>query len=551
MRSALVGGVAALVAAACGNTNGGGFGDHGGADAAAGDDAGHVGGDDGGNFGEGGPTQDGGLVGDPKTCADAEKFRSYVGCDYWPSALPNYVWSIFDFAVVVANTGQQAANVTVTGPNAVNKSTTVQPNELAKIYLPWVAGLKGQDFNNQTAFTDTPFTTIKKQGAYHLVSTVPVTVYQFSALEYKAAGGPQGKNWSSCPGTQSGGLGQCFSYSNDASLLLPSTAMTPNYRLMSPAPIWTSTYVGVTAVQDGTHVAVTLSPKASTPAGGGIPAGQPNDVLHFTLDAGDVAEIASNPGGSDLGGSLVQADKAIEVIAGSPCDYTPSGNDCCCDHLEQSVLPAETLGQHYVVTVPTSPGGSPVGHLVRVYGNQNGTHLTYAPSKPAGCPDTLDAGQVADCGVQADKLITKQDFEVTGDKEFAVLSRMLGGSIVDPKGGDGDPSISAMVAVEQWRNKYVFLAPDDYDTSYADIAAPQGASILIDGAPVSAPFQPIGATTGVYRVKLGPGNKGAHVLTSDHPVGLQVIGYGQYTSYQYPGGLNLGLIAPPPPPPPK
>jgi hypothetical protein len=31
-------------------------------------------------------------------------------------------------------------------------------------------------------------------------------------------------------------------------------------------------------------------------------------------------------------------------------------------------------------------------------------------------------------------------------------------------------------------------------------------------------------------------------------VGIQVVGYGSYTSYQYPGGLNLTLIAPPPPP---
>ena len=38
---------------------------------------------------------------------------------------------------------------------------------------------------------------------------------------------------------------------------------------------------------------------------------------------------------------------------------------------------------------------------------------------------------------------------------------------------------------------------------------------------------------------------GAHVLVSDKEVGLQVIGYGFATSYQYPGGLNLKGIAPP------
>jgi hypothetical protein len=36
------------------------------------------------------------------------------------------------------------------------------------------------------------------------------------------------------------------------------------------------------------------------------------------------------------------------------------------------------------------------------------------------------------------------------------------------------------------------------------------------------------------------------VLTASVPVGLQVLGYGEYTSYQYPGGLNLSQIAPAP-----
>ena len=42
---------------------------------------------------------------------------------------------------------------------------------------------------------------------------------------------------------------------------------------------------------------------------------------------------------------------------------------------------------------------------------------------------------------------------------------------------------------------------------------------------------------------------GAHTLTSKLPVAIQVIGYGDNTSYEYPGGLNLTLIAPPPPAP--
>jgi hypothetical protein len=31
-------------------------------------------------------------------------------------------------------------------------------------------------------------------------------------------------------------------------------------------------------------------------------------------------------------------------------------------------------------------------------------------------------------------------------------------------------------------------------------------------------------------------------------VGVQVMGYGEYTSYQYPAGLGLAQISPPPAP---
>jgi hypothetical protein len=283
--------------------------------------------------------------------------------------------------------------------------------------------------------------------------------------------------------------------------------------------------------------------------------------LQFKMNAGDVAEIISDitQKCDDLSGSLVQADKTIQVIGGVDCANYP-GQASACDHTEQSVLPAETLGKHYVVTVPTAPSGSPVGHIVHFVGNQDGTHLTYSPSKPANCPDTLNAGQVAECvdkQSQTPDRVVKQDFEVTGDKEFGVMSLMLGASMQDPgaqaPNQKGDPSASFMTTVEQWRKKYVFLAPDDYDDSFADIAAPVGAQVMLDGTPVSAAFTAIGSSYGVFRVKLTSANGGAHVLTSNVPVGIQVMGFGAYTSYQYPGGLNLDIIAqpPPPPPPPK
>ncbi len=145
------------------------------------------------------------------------------------------------------------------------------------------------------------------------------------------------------------------------------------------------------------------------------------------------------------------------------------------------------------------------------------------------------------------------NFKVTGTHEFIVSTVMLSASQVDPTHTGpmqkGDPSLSAAIAVEQYRVKYVFLAPNDYDVSVVDIVAPAGASLTLDGAAVTQlPIAVGNSGYNVIRVALSAGVSGAHVLDATRPIGIQVVGYGSFTSYQYPGGLNLSLIAPPPPP---
>jgi hypothetical protein len=525
--------------AAGGNSSAGGGG--GAAGPTSGSGASDVGGSI--SIGSGGTT---GFEGDPVTCADAATAHTYIGCDYWPTVTANNVWSIFDYAVIVANAGMTPADVTVTRGGQMVAQVTVPPDQLSKIYLPWVPALKGADFDECTSYMPFQKTVRANGGAYHLVTTTPVTVYQFSALEYAGQGGPPGKNWGSCPGNdycaQFNDTAGCFSFSNDASLLLPSTAMTGNYRLISAAGSQ-GAILAVTGTQDGTKVTVTASATATFVAGGGINGASPGGKTTFTLDAGDVVELAGSDN-ADLGGTLVQADKAVQVIGGHPCQFSPlNDQEATCDHLEESVLPAETLGKHYIVTVPTGPHGKPVGHVVSLFGNVNGTKLTYPSGQPNGAPSALDAGQVVNLGT------VSKDFEVEGDHEFGVATLMLSANHVDPNEmiePKGDPSISQSTAVEQYRTKYIFLAPSDYDVSYVDVVAPIGAHLLLDGQSPDATPTPLGSTFAIVRIQLGAGNGGAHVLTATAPVGIQVLGYGSYTSYQYPGGSNLVEIAAPP-----
>lgn len=486
---------------------------------------------------------------DPKTCEEAASSASYVGCDFYPTVVANSVWNIFDFAAIVANAGAEEARISVTGPGGFTKEAIVGPGRLVKVYLPWVPELKGPEANECGSGTAITASVRANKSAYHIVTTKPVTVYQFNALEYEGKGGPADKSWAGCPGDKVcadvfSEIG-CFSFTNDASLLLPSTALTGNYRITgTKGASGVPTYVAITGTKDNTDVEVQLTPKGRILAGGGLPYTGGGGKAAFKLDQGDVIQIVASPGISfDLSGSLVKANKPVQVIAGVGCISNPLGAPAC-DHMEESVFPAETFGREYVVTMPTGPDGTKPGHVVRLYGNVDGTKLTYAPTKPSTAPATINAGEVVDLGV------VKDDFIVTGTAEFAVGSFMLGGSLVDPTAFEGlqkgDPSMSMITSIEQYRTKYVFLAPDDYLVNYVDIVAKKGTKVVLDGADLSI-SEALGDYE-VYRTKLGAGpmGVGSHTLTSDKPIGIQVFGYGLYTSYHYPGGLNLSAIAPPP-----
>ena len=541
VRAALVAGamVAAVLTAGCDDVSsrhgGGGTGGTGG----------------GGAGGTGGGGGGGGT--DPGDCASAATQKSYVGCDYWPTVTPNPVASAFDFTVVVANTGTTNADVMVTGPSGFTQSFMVTAGQLQKIFLPWVAALKGGD---NMCGAPPPFdaSVLAAGGAYHLVSSVPVVVYQFNALEYKPDGGPPGKDWSGCinDAAACGNGFQCFSYSNDASLLLPSTALTGNYRITGwhgATGYSQGEFMSVTGLVNNTTVTVKLAAKSKVVAGSGVAAIAGGQTGTYTINQGDVLMLLAKDtsiiptGDVDPTGTLIKADQPVEVFAGDYCANNPSGADAC-DHIEESVFPAETLGKHYLVSAPPGPDGSVVGHTVRLVGNFDGTNLTYNPSV-SGAPATLNAGQVVDIGP------TTTDFEVTGDHEFAVETVMQGGSVVDPGSPAtmqrGDPSESLFFAVEQYRMGYLFLAPSDYDVSYVVIAAPTTAHLMLDGAAVTVTPTPIGSGAfGTFRVPISASAGGSHTLTSDVPMGIQVLGYGQYTSYQYPGGGNLSVIAPVP-----
>src|SRR5205814_8898924 len=106
-------------------------------------------------------------------------------------------------------------------------------------------------------------------------------------------------------------------------------------------------------------------------------------------------------------------------------------------------------------------------------------------------------------------------------------------------GGQGDPEMAFESPVEQWRTRYRFVTPVTYVSSFVNIVAPRGSHIQLDGGTLAG-ARAVFPSHDVYRVDLSA-SPGAHQVLSLEgvPFGLKVYGFAPYTSYMYPGGLDL------------
>ncbi len=442
-----------------------------------------------------------GLVCDPNAgaCAGAcaGLGSSYIGCDYYPvvtQQLDFYVGAN-PYAVAVANTSNQMAAITVTrGGNNVAVDN-VAPGSVKVIKLPWVDALaKG-----------TGPTALVVDGAYRLRSTQPVTVYQYNPLNADVT--------------------------NDASLMLPVNTWTGNY-LVAAWQHW-APYPGfysVTASQDNTSVTL-KAPKGGVPTqGGGGVDGQGNGVV--LMNEGDVLQVMTGNGG-DLTGSIIAADKPVQVLGGHDCTQVPIGTQAC-DHLEESMFPIETLAKEYIIVPPVQVpnDGLEKAINVRIVASEANTTLVFNPDQPVN-------KVLANAGDWVEITKTTAKFVVTADKKILVAQYMVGQGA---NFGTSDPAMVIAVPSEQFRTSYLFYAQTGWNANYVDIIAPAGSATQVDGAPVNN-FVAIGNSNfTIAHVKLSNAGDGTHKVTSDKKVGISVYGVVNYGSYWYPGGLDLDTI---------
>jgi hypothetical protein len=458
------------------------------------------------------------------SCATQFLGQNYMGCDYYPTIAGNDVKNQFQFAVAVSNTTSNPAHVTIdwgglTAPVAFD----VLPNAVRTEFLPWVEDLKGCSGESALLCANGhwPVPVMVPKGSYHLRSTQPVTVYQFSPLDYRMMDGDT----------------EIFSVTNDASLLFPVNAMGNEYYVASwpvmPASgggTGSPSEIAITATEDDTHVTITSRAAAT---GSGLAPDLEIDVpAEATLQQGDVLAYFSYTG--DFTGTHVLADKPIQVIGGHYCTYIPFGTGYC-DHLEESMLPLTALSTQYAVAPPAVPS-LPDGKVryVRIIATADDTTVSYEPAQPAGTHLTRAGDFIEMAGTQA-------TFVITATKKIIVAQYMEG---QDAGGDTGDPAMALAVPTDQYRLSYLFHAPTNYEVNYVEVFGPLGADIVLDGTSIGALTEIGTSGIGHRRVVLdnGPRGDGSHEIHADQTFGISVYGYGQYTSYWYPGGLDLEPI---------
>jgi hypothetical protein len=497
-------------------------------------------------------------------CDAAARAESYTGCEYYAVATANSQLEFqsidqaglcqpFPFAVVIANTEGVSAEVHISSAGFEEQVVTVAPDETATVRLPCSLELKGVAGEMLPSVR-------ARDAAHRIVSNVPITVYQFNPLEFEGE-------------TEAGE--SFYSYTNDASLLLPVHALTGNYRVMAratmqqhleaieaagiPAQIRSLPgYVAITGVEDEpTEVLIRSSAYTRPSADGSVPALVPGEAFRTRLARGDVLQLVSDTprkckvGSSDssglgditycvvsaeydLTGTEITAEGRVSVISGHDCTFVPYDR-WACDHLEESMLPLESWGQDFYMTVSaTTDCREDAPNLFRILAAHDDTHVSFTPEVTGSV--TLQRGDYVE-------LESTRSFQLRADKAVLVAQFLLGQDY-EGKGQsssyfNGDPSLSLGIPVEQWRSSYSFLTPSTYTENFVNVVAHEGSTVLIDGRVIGGFATIEGTQMVVGRVRV---DEGPHIIESSAVFGFVAYGFAPYTSYMVPGGLDLHPI---------
>ncbi len=475
------------------------------------------------------------------------------GCDFYAVEMESEAdnWDGI-FAVVVSNpSASEPANVAVIGGDQERLYTTsLAPQTLEVINLTCneelqLAGVSCLDKPRAVLAQG-----LRKKGAFRITSNIPIVAYQWQ---------PYGTN----------------AHSNDASLLFPTPRLGGHYVAATWA-VGQRSQITVAAIEDGTTVSFEVT--AEVPNYGGIgPYDAGSTTIPFVLDRADVLTIASELFSPDgLSGTIIKANKPIAVFVGNPCANAPINGGqpqtdefCCCDHVEDQLLPLEAWGSSAVLARHAPRLDCTYEEdltLWRIIAGDANMTISFDP--PA--PEPIGASHhFAVRGEMVQFLSSGDHFasavlDAPSDPlkpEAAFLAYQLMTSArqtgacagIDNTHEYGDPYMLFAPPAGQFLKEYVFTTDHvfDYEWDHIIVVREKGTSVHLEcrGELPASFFEAVGTTNWeVARVYIDHPTEptgcqdGVQILSADEPVGVSVVGVSAYQSYGYLAGVGIKPI---------
>jgi len=337
------------------------------------------------------------------------------------------------------------------------------------------------------------------------------------------------------------------SYTSDGMLLIPTNGLGREYIVASYAAV-----IGVT--QELPSQFMITAPYNNTEVTVKQPMRSPNhpegSTVSFTLDSGDVYSAMSIGYNGDMSGAEISASKPVAVTAGQNCAYIPNQLEfCCCDHLEEQMLPVSSWGTVYHgVSFATRKNGD----IWRIYASQPDTKiklngLPYATLSGVG-------GQRGDGWIEY-RAMGRELNEWTADKPIYVAqynASQYYDNVVS------DPFYLVMTPLEQYRTALVFSTPsNDFPRNFINLVADSTGYADIEIAPGGTNnWQPLSSypgtgTASVFPTQIGGRTylgvtidiqPGVYQMRGTQPFAGYLYGFSDYDSYGYPLSVALADI---------
>gem|GEM_PF-953125 len=496
--------------------------------------------------------------------------KSYEGCDYFTANLRNLLQTRTDpnYSITISNTHETMTatiNITISADgttetdaglnyfcvdNATDCQTmttaiglSIPPKKLGIIRFPHDRMINGPG----TSFL-----------SYHLVTDTPVSVYQFNPFDNSNSNPFTADGLSVDSGNDYGGK----QYSNDASLLMPTTGLYTDYIVTSYhalgdiAPSY-ATVIGFNPTEIEIEIRPTVT--LSGDFGNGVTSLSANAWTMLKLKRFQTLQLEGptdgNDKGPDITGTRIRCktpDSAtcapFVVFGGHVCANVPTERSYC-DHLEHQMFPVQIWGKQYII-VKTMPRGDTDFDMIRIVASEDGTNIGYTPFEPVALPGitTWPASKQLNAQ-QWTEFYIQQPLFINADKPIMVAQYVTGSEMISTACQNnhgpecvGDPAMMVIPPIEQYRESYIFLTPGSYVSNFATIVKPKGVVATLNGAVVND-FIDIASTGYQFSIaQLGNEFK-RHELTCPGGCGLFVYGWEQDVSYAYPGGLMLKDIS--------